>query len=67
MAQNKFLVTAKGDLWGAVKKGEQFIVESNQSDRPSGLELRKLLLSQGRNITSYSDTLTPQSWEIKKI
>jgi hypothetical protein len=67
MAQNKFLVTAKGDRWGAVKKGEQFIVESNQSDRPSGLELRKLLLSQGRNITSYSDTLTPQSWEIKKI
>jgi hypothetical protein len=67
MAQNKFLVTAKGDLWGDVKKGEQFIVESNQSDRPSGLELRKILLSQGRDITSYSDTLTPQSWEIKKI
>jgi hypothetical protein len=68
MPKNKFLVTAKGDNWGgAVKKGESIIVESNGIDRPSGHDLLQLLKSKGKNVTSSSDTLTPQAWDIKKM
>jgi hypothetical protein len=68
MAKNKFLITAKQDTWGGlVKKGESIILESNGNDRPYGSDLYQYLKNQGKTITSSSDTLVPQTWDIKKL
>ena len=68
MAKNKFLITAKSDAWGGlVKKGESIILESNGSDKPYGSDLYQHLKKQGKTITSSSDTLTSQLWDIKKM